>query len=92
MSEYVVMKNLCYGSDCEFVDWICNFNRYYAEYVGYAWSTNWIFEVKDKGEVMYYDLVMGVLFFIVFWGWMWVEFEKEFRAYGWSSFRDAEMV
>ncbi|ABO96205.1 predicted protein [Ostreococcus lucimarinus CCE9901] len=91
-SEHAVMKNLRYGSDRELADRICNFNRHYAEHAGYAWSTNWISEVKDKGEVTYYDSVTGAPLFIAPRGRTWAEFEKESRAHGWPSFRDAEMV
>jgi len=91
-SEHAVMKNLRYGSDRELADRICNFNRHYAEHAGYAWSTSWISEVKDKGEVTYYDSVTGAPLFIAPRGRTWAEFEKESRAHGWPSFRDAEMV
>lgn len=90
--EKPLMKNLRYGVDYELADRICCFNRHYAEHAGYAWSTSWIGDVKDKGEVTYYDPVFGKPLFIAPRGRTWEEFEKESRAHGWPSFRDAEMV
>ena len=91
-SEFPVMKNLRYGVDWDLTDRICNFNRHYAEHAGYAWQTSWISDVQGKGEVTYYDSVTGAPLFIAPRGRTWEEFEKESRAHGWPSFRDAEMV
>jgi peptide methionine sulfoxide reductase MsrB len=87
-----VMKNLLYGADWKTADRICCFNRHYAEHAGYLSETTWINDVKDKGEVTYYDSVSGKPLFIAPRGRSWASFLKESQAHGWPSFRDEEVV
>eukprot|EP00947_MAST-08B_sp_MAST-8B-sp1_P001985 g1985.t1 len=90
-TETPVMKSLLYGCDWETADKICCFNRHYAEHSGYFTKTTWAAEVKDKGEVTYYDSVTGKPLFIAPRGRTWDEFHKESLAHGWPSFRDQEV-
>ena len=90
--ERPVMRDLRYGVDRELADRICCFNRHYAEPAGSGWNTRWTAEVSGKKEVTYYDSVSGKPLFIAPRGRTWEEFERESRAHGWPSFRDAEMV
>ena len=90
--ERPVMRDLRYGVDRELADRICCFNRHYAEPAGSGWNTRWTAEVSGEKEVTYYDSVSGKPLFIAPRGRTWKEFERESRAHGWPSFRDAEMV
>ena len=90
--ERPVMRDLRYGVDRELADRICCFNRHYAEPAGSGWNTRWTAEVSGEKEVTYYDSVSGKPLFIAPRGRTWEEFERESRAHGWPSFRDAEMV
>lgn len=91
-SAKAVMGNLRYGVDGKLADRICCFNRHYAEHAGYAWGTNWLAEVDKTKETTYYDSVTGKPLFIAPRGRTFEEFERESRAHGWPSFRDAEVV
>jgi len=91
-SDVPVQKNLKYGVDREVADRICNFNRHYAEYAGYAWSTEWLKTVDPTRETTYYDSNTGKPLFIAPRGRTFEEFMKESQAHGWPSFRDEEVV
>ena len=80
-----------YGGDRALEDRMSNRRWHCVERAGAGWCTKWDAEVKDKGEVTYYDSVTGAPLFIAPRGRTWAEFEKESRAHGWPSFRDAEM-
>ena len=74
---------------------ICTNNRHYAEYSGYAWTTDWVSEMKalpDGTEVTYYDAVTGKPLFIAPRDRSMDEFLDESRNHGWPSFRDEEVV
>ncbi len=63
-TEKPVQTSLRYGCDTETADRICCFNRHYAEHSGYAFSKKWLEEIRNKGEVTYYDSVTGKPLFI----------------------------
>ena len=71
---------------------ITAFNRHYAEHSGYFLTTDWLKEVKGKGEVTYYDPVDGKPLFVAPRGRSFDEFLAESRAHGWPSFRDNGVV
>ena len=89
-----VQSSLLYGADVNTADRISCFNRHYAEFSGYAMSNprTWLADVRDKGEVTYYDSVTGKPLFIAPKGRSFDQFEQESRAHGWPSFRDEEVV
>ena len=91
-TETPVQSTLRYGCDVKTADRICCFNRHYAEHSGYAFTTNWLKEIKDKGEVTYYDSVTGKPLFIAPRGRTLEQFIAESQAHGWPSFRDEEVV
>lgn len=90
--EKAPMKNLRYGVDYGLTDRICCFNRHYAEHAGYFLETDFLSTVSRTEETTYYDPVSGKPLFIAPRGRTFEEFERESRAHGWPSFRDAEMV
>ena len=49
-------------------------------------------QIRDKGEVTYYDSVTGKPLFIAPRGRSLQQFLDESRAHGWPSFRDQEVV
>ena len=87
-----VQSNLRYGCDVETADRICCFNRHYAEHSGYAFQKDWEKEIRDKGEVTYYDSVTGKPLFVAPRGRTVEQFLAESRKHGWPSFRDEEVV
>ena len=50
---------------------------------GYFNKTPWVSEVKDKGEVEYFDSVSGKLLFTAPKGRSFAAFLKESKAHGW---------
>ena len=91
-TEKPAMTNLRYGVDYQTTDRVCSFNRHYAEHSGYAFEKNWVDEIRNKGEVTYYDSVSGKPLFIAPRGRTVEQFIAESRAHGWPSFRDEEVV
>ncbi|CAN0114397.1 unnamed protein product [Heterosigma akashiwo] len=91
-SNVPVQENLRYGCDRNTADKICNFNRHYAEFAGYAWTTQWLKTVDPSKETTYYDSNTGKPLFIAPRGRTFEEFVKESQAHGWPSFRDEEVV
>ena len=87
-----VQDNLRYNVDPKTADNICSHNRHYAEHSGYAWGTNWLKDIKDKGEVTYYDSVTGKPLFVAPRGRTLQQFLDESEAHGWPSFRDEEVL
>ena len=91
-----VMKNLRFGCDFDTADNICNFNRHYAEYAGYAWQPHitWVEDLKEilDQEMTHYDSVTGKPLFVAPRNRKTQEFLLESRAHGWPSFRDEEVV
>lgn len=75
-------------------EWVCCFNRNEDEGKDYAWSqgVTWEQELKEKGEVNFYDSVSGKPLFIVPRGRTVDEFLDESKAHGWPSFRDEEVI
>ena len=61
-----VQSALRFGCDFETADKICCFNRHYAEHSGYAFKSDktWINEMKEKGELTFYDSVTGKPLFV----------------------------
>jgi hypothetical protein len=59
---------LRFGCDPDLADKICNFNRHFAEFSGYAFGKDrsWLKEIQAEGvkEVTYYDSVTGKPLFI----------------------------
>jgi len=61
-----VQSNLRYGCDFQTADKICCYNRHYAEYSGYAFTSqhsSWITAVRKGGEanpVTFYGSVTGL--------------------------------
>jgi peptide methionine sulfoxide reductase MsrB len=87
-----VKADVRWGCDAKLADRICCFNRHYAEHSGYFLTTSYLKEVSRTEETTYYDSVTGRPLFIAPRGRTFAEFEKESRAHGWPSFRDAEVV
>ena len=89
-----VQDNLKYGCDFETADRVCCHNRHYAEHSGYSFTSKitWKDEIKDQGEVTYYDSVSGKPLFIAPKGRTLDAFLAESRSHGWPSFRDEEVV
>ena len=95
-SDKPVQKELLYGMDFETADRICNFNRRYAEYKGYA--TNFLNFLERKSQedeasatTKFYDSVTGNLLFTAPIGRTVQEFVAESKEHGWPSFRDEEV-
>lgn len=91
-----VMKDLKYGCDFDTADRICNFNRHFAEYAGYAFQNprTWLSTLEAAGdkEITYYDSVTGKPLFIAPRGRTTAQFVAESKQHGWPSFRDEEVV
>lgn len=94
-SEKPAQKDLLYGMDFETADRICNFNRRYAEYKGYATNFLNFLERKSKEEeastTNFYDSVTGNLLFTAPIGRTIGDFIAESKSHGWPSFRDEEV-
>lgn len=86
-----VRKALRWGVDASLADNICCFNRHAAERSGY-WLTTKFLKEAGGAEVSFYDSVSRKLLFVAPRGRSFKEWEKESRAHGWPSFRDAEVV
>ena len=88
-----VMDNLMYGADKDTADRISCYNRHYAEYSGYAFTTDWVNQIKKAGgQVTYYDSVTGKPLFTAPGASRTLDqFIAESRAHGWPSFRDEEV-
>ena len=90
-SEKPVQTELRWGMDFDTADRICNFNRHYAEYKGYATNfLNWMQRTQPAEPIRFYDSVTGNLLFTAPVGRTIDEFCEESHAHGWPSFRDAE--
>lgn len=88
-----VQENLMYGVDNKLADRICNFNRRFAEQVGYFESTNWEKAVLEaKGPITFYDSVTGKALFVAPIGRSAENLVQESEVHGWPSFRDEEVV
>lgn len=96
-SQKAAQKDLLYGMDYETADRICNFNRRYAEYKGYA--TNFLnflerqsrSKKEEQTTTKFYDSVTGNLLFTAPIGRTVSDFVAESRSHGWPSFRDEEV-
>ncbi|KAJ8608567.1 hypothetical protein CTAYLR_005968 [Chrysophaeum taylorii] len=87
-----VQGGLRFGCDAKTADRICCFNRHYAEHSGYFRSTSWVKQVREAGEVTYYDSVAGTPLFVAPRGRSFDTFLRETKSHGWPSFRDEEVV
>ena len=92
-----VMNPLKWNVNRGTADRICSYNRHYAEYSGYAFSSGltWDSDLESMTagqEVTYYDSVSGLPLFIAPKGRTMSQFLSESRAHGWPSFRDEEVV
>lgn len=85
-----VRAALRWGVDAKLADRICSFNRHYAEHSGYWLTTRFLADADRAGETTFFDSVTGRPLFVAPRGRSWADFEKESRAHGWPSFRDAE--
>jgi len=94
-SEKPAQSDLKWGMDFETADRICNYNRRFAEYKGYA--TNFLNmlerKARDEGEFTtnFYDSVTGNLLFTAPMNRTVADFVEESKAHGWPSFRDDEV-
>jgi hypothetical protein len=82
-----VQSKLKWGCDVKLADKICNFNRHYAEHSGYFESTSYINDVRNAGELTYYDSNSGKPLFVAPKGRTFDQYLAESRAHGWYGMR-----
>jgi peptide methionine sulfoxide reductase MsrB len=90
--EKPVQQTLKWNCDVETADRICCFNRHYAEHKRYWESTNFLKDIKEEEETIFYDSVTGKSLFIAPKGRSFNDFKVESQQHGWPSFRDEEVI
>jgi peptide methionine sulfoxide reductase MsrB len=88
-----VQRRLRWGISRREADYICCFNRHFAEPSG-AWAhSNFTSEAADRGgPTVFYDSVTGKPLFVAPLGRELDAFMDESTLHGWPSFRDSEVV
>ena len=99
-SSTPVQENLRHGCDFKTADWICNFNRDFAEHAGYFlggvpgndnFSKPSTSPSDERNQPSFTILTLGKPLFTAPVNRSLEEWLQESRAHGWPSFRDAKV-